>query len=222
MRSLYSIIGSTRLVAVCISLALSALSTPAFAQSDGILVTVSRNADLAPDDAYFTLAITTDPNISLDDVLKASQVLELTAKNLTSVTLQQFGPSPGQVRLAYAFDLSVPYSKFKETNDKLATARRSLAAEASPMDLQVYGVAVSPSDASRETARQSLLSPLVEDARRRGDQLARAAGMSVGNILSINEAWASTVGAPFYGPYGPVGPTTLKTALTMTVRFAVK
>lgn len=211
------------LVTASLSVVLLALCMPVFGQSDAIVVTVSRNVDLSPDAIYFSLAVVTDPDITVDQVLQASQTLGLTAQNLTSVNLQQYGPSAGQARLAYAFDLSVPYSKFKETNDKLATVRRTMAANTPAMDLQVYAIAVSPSDAARDQARQALLSPLFEDARVRADQLAKAAGMSLGSVVGVSEAWAaSTSGYPYYGPSGPIGPNTLKTAFSLTVRYALK
>src|SRR5689334_8740006 len=111
-----------RLGAAVLGLALMAtLCGSALAQSDGIAINISRNVDLPPDSIYFALAIVTDPDISLDEVLTASQSLGLTAQSLSSVSLQQYGPSVGQTRLAYAFNLQVAYAKFKDTNDKLAT-----------------------------------------------------------------------------------------------------
>src|SRR3954466_2616205 len=65
---------------------------PAFAQSDAISVTVSRNVALPPDAVYFSLAIATDPDITLEKVLEAGQALGITAQNLTSVAFQQDGP----------------------------------------------------------------------------------------------------------------------------------
>ena len=195
---------------------------PAFAQSDAISVTVSRNVDLAPDAVYFSLAIATDPEITLEKVLQAGQALGITAQNLTSVAFQQYGPSPTQARLAYAFDLSVAFDRFKETNDKLGAVRRTMAADTPAMELQIYSIAVSPSESARDQARQRLLAPLVEDARVRADQLAKAAGVTLGGIVGLAEAWANTGGGPYYGPAGPIGPSTLKTAFSLTVRYGVK
>jgi hypothetical protein len=200
-----------------------ALCGTIYAQSDGIAVTVSQNVDLPPDSIYFALAIVTETDASLDEVLAASQNLGLTAQGLASVTMQQYGPGVGQTRLAYAFNLAVAYNKFKETNDKLAAVRRTMAAATPPMDLQVYGISVGPNDAARDQARLTLLSPLFDDARKRADQLARAAGVTVGAVLGVSEAWSSSGGYPAYLPYGgPVGPTTLKTGFILTVRYAVK
>jgi uncharacterized protein YggE len=154
---------------------------------------------------------------------QVSQTLGLTAENLMSLNLQQYGPSPSQSRLAYAFDLSVPFPKLKETNDKLAAARRTMAAGTPSMELQVFGMSVSSGDAPRDQARQRLLAPLFEDARARADQLARAAGVTLGGIVGLSEAWAPMVGGvPYYGPGGPIGQTSLKTAFSLTVRYAVK
>lgn len=208
---------------VFLSLALLALSVPVSGQNNAITVTVSRNVDLSPDAIFFALAIVTDPDITLDQVLEAAQGLGLTAQSLTSVNLQQYGPSPGQTRLAYAFTLSVAYSKFKDTNDKLATVRRTMAAATPPMDLQVYAISISPSDAGRDQARQGLLGPLFGDARTRADQLAKAAGVELSGVVGVTEAWASPTGYPYYGPNGgPIGPTTLKTAFSLTVSYGVK
>jgi uncharacterized protein YggE len=215
--------GRRRLTLVSLCIALLALCGSVFAQSDAITVTVSQNVDLPPDAIYFALSIVTDPDTSLDDVLAASQSLGLTAQSLGSVSLQQFGPSAGQTRLAYAFNLAVAYGKFKETNEKLATLRRTMAAATPAMDLQIYGISISPSDTSRDQARLGLLSPLFDSARKRADQLAKAAGVTLGPILGVNEEWANTNGYPSYTPYGgPIGPTTLKTAFSLTVRYAVK
>ena len=202
---------------------LLALCSPAFGQSDAITVTVSRNVDLSPDQIYFSFAIVADPDVSLDQILQASEPLGLTAKNLLSINLQQYGPSPSQVRLAYAFDFTTEMAKFKETNEKLATVRRTMAANTPSMDLQVYAIAISPSESARDQARQGLLSPLFSDAKQRAGQLAQAAGVTLGAIVGVTEAWASNVSSsPYYGIYGPVGPSTLKTAFSLTVRYAVK
>lgn len=199
------------------------LCSAVFAQTDAITVTVSRNVDLPPDAVFISMAVATESDVSLDQVLQATQGLGLTAANLSSVNLQQYGPSPAQTRLAYAFDLSVPFLKLKETNDKLAAARRTMAANTPPMELQVYAMTVTPGEDGREQARQRLLAPLFEDARVRADQLAKAAGVTLGSVVGVTEAWAPNIsGPPFYGPGGPIGPAALKTALTLTVRYALK
>jgi hypothetical protein len=203
--------------------ALVLLCASAFAESDAISVTVSRNVDLPPDSVYISMAIATESDTSLEQVLEASQALGLTATNLMSLNLQQYGPGPAQTRLAYAFDLTVPFSQFKQINERIASVRRTMAAATPPMELQVYAMAVSPGETAREQARQRLLPSLFEDARVRADQLAKGAGVTLGGVVGVSEGWMpGTGGYPYYGPAGPVGPTTLKTAYSMTVRYAVK
>ncbi len=201
--------------------ALSGLCAPLFAQSDGVTVTVSRNANLNADEVYFAVAVVTDPGASLDDVLKAAQGTDISAQGLMSINLQQYGPAPNQYRLAYAFGFTVAFSKYKDTNDKLSTARRTMATLDPPMDLQIYGIGISPSETSRVQARQQLLAPLLSDARARANEVAQAAGVTLGNVVSVTEAWAVSTSA-YYGMYGPIGPSTLNTPFSLTVRFAVK
>ena len=196
---------------------------PAYAESDAIAVTVTRNVDLPPDSIYMSMAIVTEQDVTLDQVLQASQALGLTAQNLVSFNLQQYGPSPSQNRLAYAFDLSVPFSKLKETSDKLASVRRTMAANSPAMELQLYSMAVASGASARDQARDGLLAPLFQEARTRADQLAKAAGVTLGNVVAVSEGWAPAgSGNPYYGPTGPIGPSTLKTALTLNVSYAVK
>jgi uncharacterized protein YggE len=205
-----------------LALALFAWCAPAFAQSEGIAVTASRTVDLAPDEITFSMAILTDPDVSLDQVLQACQSLGLATRDLLGINSQQFGPSPSQTRLAYTFDFTTAYSKFHETNDKLATLRRTLAAATPAMEVQIFAISVAPSDASREQARQGLIAPLFAEARQRADQLAKAAGMTLGTVFGFSEDWASATGPPGYGYYGPVGPGTLRSRYTLSVRYAAK
>jgi uncharacterized protein YggE len=204
-------------------IAMVVLCAPVLAQTDAIAVTVSRNVDLPPDAVYISMAVATESDVSLEQVLQATRTLGFTAANLSSVNLQQYGPSPTQTRLAYAFELSVPFSQLKETNDKLAAARRTMAADTPPMELQVYAMTVTSGEAGKEQARQRLLSPLFEDARIRADQLAKAAGVTLGGVIGVTEAWLPNIsGPPFYGPGGPIGPAALKTAFSLNVRYALK
>jgi uncharacterized protein YggE len=206
-----------------VGIALLAFCTPVFAESDAIAVTVSRNVDLSPDTLYISLSIATDPDVSLDQVLQAAEGLGLSARNLLGVNFQQFGPSPTQVRLGYNFDLSVAFGRSKETTDKLSALRRTLAAATPAMELQIFGMSVSAEDTSRQQARQRLLAPLFEEARARADELSKAAGVSLGSVVGVSEAWApSGAGGPAFGPFGPFGPSTLKTAFSLSVRYAVK
>ena len=207
----------------CLVLAMIALCAPAVAQSD-IVATVSRTVELAPDQITFFLAIMTDPDVTLDQVLQASQPLGLTARDLLGISSQQFGPGPSQTRLAYTFEYEAQFSKFKEANDKMASLRRTLAANTPAMEVQVYSISVSPADAAVDQARQGAMTQLFADAKQRADQMAKAGGVSIGSVVGVSEGVsnAANQNGYFYGPYGPIGPGTLRTTFTLTVRYAIK
>lgn len=197
------------------------LCAPVFAQTDAIVVTATRSVTLSPDSVSFTLAILTDSNVTLDQVLQASQSLGLAASDLLSINSQQFGPSPTQLQLAYVFFYVGAFSKFGETNDKIAALRRSLGANSPPMDLQIYSIVASPSLAARQQAGQDLLSQLFADAKQRAGQLAAVAGVNLGGVLGVTDLGETPTSA-IYGPYGPYGPGGVRTTFSLSVRYAVK
>ena len=202
-------------------LALVALCAPMFAQTDAIVVAATRSVTLPPDEVSFTLAILTDSNVSLTQVLQASQSFGLATTDLLSINSQQFGPNPNQTQLAYVFFYVVAFSKFGETNEKIAALRRSLGANSPPMDLQVYSIVASPSVAARQQAGQDLLTQLFADAKQRAGQLAAVAGVNLGGVLGVTDL-GETQGSVIYGPYGPSGPGGVRTTFSLSVRYAVK
>jgi Protein of unknown function (DUF541) len=204
-------------------LLLLTLCGPAFAQTDAITVTASRTIDLSPDQIVFTLAVITEPTVTLNQVLEATQSIGLDASKLSTINVQQsYGPGSPRPTLSYVFFLSTTLAKFSETNDKVTSLRRALADQAPPMDAQMYGITVAPSDGSLDQARQALMPQLVSDARRRGDLLARAAGVTLGAITGVTELVGPELSSAYYGPYGPAGPSTLHSTYSLSVRFAVK
>ena len=74
-------------------LLLLTLCGPAFAQTDAITVTASRTIDLSPDQIVFTLAVITEPTVTLNQVLEATQSIGLDASKLSTINVQQsYGP----------------------------------------------------------------------------------------------------------------------------------
>ena len=200
------------------SITLILLSSPLlFGQADAISVVTGRTVDLAPGEVTFMFGVFVNSDVSLDQVLEATKSLELTSGNLGGVSSQQFGPGPDQIRLVYQFSLTTEFSKFRETSDKLAALRRSLVVATPAMELQTMSIAISPSEASREQARRRVLPQLIADARQRGEELAQAAGLTLGRILGLSEASSVPVG--YVGPYAP---SSLRTTFSLAVRFAVE
>jgi hypothetical protein len=185
------------------------------------LVPVGRgypaSVELTPDEITFNLAIGTDPDVSLDQVLEATQTLSLAVIDLVGIGSQQLGPTLGQVRIFYQFAFTTPFAKFKETNDKIATVRRSLAGAVPAMDVIGLSIVINPTDAARDQIFQTVLPDLIADARPRADRLAKAAGLTVAGIAGLNELLAPTAGLS-----SSFGPGSLRTTVGVSVRFTVK
>jgi len=192
-----------------------------YAQADAINVTATKTVDLPPEEVTFNIAVVADQDTTLDQVLQAVKESGIATKDLTGIGTQQFGPSPNQIRLAFQFALTVPFSKFKDTLDKFAAVRRSLVASGSSMELQTYFMTIAATDATREQARQRAIPDLIEDARKKGELLASAAGLSLGSIQGISD-FSSTTGTFVGGPFGPFGPAILKTVFVLSVRFGIR
>jgi uncharacterized protein YggE len=190
---------------------------PTLAQTDSIAVSALKTVELTPDEITFNLGIGTDPEVSLDQVLAAMQTLSLAATDLVGIGSQQLGPSVSQTRIIYQFAFTIPFAKFKETNDKITTVRRSLAGAVPAMDVLSLSIVINPTDAARDQAFQTALPDLIADARRRADRLAKAAGLTVGGITGLNEILAPTTGIS-----SSFGPISLRTTVGVSVRFAVK
>ena len=69
-------------------LALLALIFPMLAQTDSIAVSAIRTVDLNPDQITFNLAFGVDSDVSLDQVLQATQSLGLLARDLVGISSQ--------------------------------------------------------------------------------------------------------------------------------------
>jgi hypothetical protein len=194
------------------------LAAPLFAQTDAIGVLASRTVELAPGEVIFNIGIAAETDVSLEQVLEAATTLGLTASNLGGIGSQQYGPLPNQSRLVYQFTFSVEFAKFRETNDKLAALRRTLPVNTPPMELQTFSVVIAPGQEAVARVRQRLLPELIADARARGEELARAAGVTLGRIIGLSEV----SGAPAsYVSVGPYGPSQLRNSFSLSVRFAV-
>jgi hypothetical protein len=193
-----------------------------FGQADGIAVLSSRLVDLEPEEVVFSVAVQADPDSTLTQVVEAIKDLGVTAKNLSGIGSYQTGPLPTQVRLVYNFAVSTPFARYKEMQDRIANLRRTLLSEGSTFDVMMNGVQVSASEGARLAARQRLLPELIEDARRRGAEVAQAAGVSLGPILGMAFGPDVPGASPYYGPYGPIGPSTLRTGVSLNVRFRIQ
>src|SRR5690348_6436576 len=95
-----------------------------------ITVTASRNATVAPDQAIFSVDVSSKTDASRDDVLSALQGSPLTLANFSSVyTTTQYVRNTTETILDWNFTLTAPLSSMKSTIDQLTALQTSVAAK---------------------------------------------------------------------------------------------
>ena len=193
------------------------LAGPALAQpaldANSIVVTAARSLVLVPTDATFMVNVSADLGVTLDQILAAVD-LGLTAQDLTGINSYPIGPYPpvsSVSRINYLFRLSVPFSRMKDTVDKLEKLRKTLDTN---LDLNYNTSMVGPSQAAVQDAHDKALPELMADARKRAQALAGAAQLKLGAIQAVNEGYTYTG-----GPAGPVPPSV---TFSVVVRFAAQ
>src|SRR2546428_4502759 len=167
-----------KLMLAAVLLAGSALAQPAL-DPNSVVVTAARSLVLVPTDVTFTLNVSADLGVTLDQVLAAVD-LGLTAQDLAGINSYPGGPYPpvpSISRINYVFRLSVPFSKMKDTVDKLEKLRKTLD---TTMDLTYTTSTVGPSPAAVQEAHDKALPDLIADAKKRAQALADAALLKLG------------------------------------------
>jgi hypothetical protein len=187
-----------------LGVAFLAASSCVFGQLDDntVTITASRNISLQPDFAVVGIYVDAPYNDGLDDILNALDGSGLTADDLTGVNTS--GPLSEQVqRTAWTFARAVPFAKLKDMLASLTAVQQGLAgsgtrgaANASvSMTFSVQGSQVSP---ELQASQPCPLPALVSDARAQAQQLAMAAGFTVGPVVAISD------GSSTGGTYGAV------------------
>lgn len=162
--------------------------------ANSIVVTANRSVVLAPTEATFMINVSAEIGISLEQVLAAVD-LGLTAQDLVSINSYPIGPYPPRPdfsRITYVFRLTVPFSQMKDTMDKLEKLRKTVDTN---MDLNYNTSVVGPNQAAVDDARGKALPEMVADARKRAQQLAAAAGLTLGAVQGVSEGYTYS-GAP--------------------------
>jgi Protein of unknown function (DUF541) len=155
-----------------------ALPLAAWAQLDDNTVTVTASRQLPilqPDQAVFTVYVTSPPDASLDDVLNTLAGVGISASNLTGV-------SGGSTDTDWTFTLTVPLSKLGPTVAGLNAA----SASSTRVGYSVYSQ-VSP---ALQASGQCPYALLVSDAQAQAQRLASAAGARVGPVVWVSDGSA--------------------------------
>jgi hypothetical protein len=147
----------------------------------------------------------------LDDITGALTAGGLSGANFTQVyTTTSYTISGGvqtpQNMLIWSFTLTAPLSKLSGTLTQLVSAQQALAGNNSGLTLTFFveGLQVSPQLQQSQPCKQS---DLLADAQAQAKQVAAAAGVSAGPILSIGSVGADAlqlVGGGFYFQQAPI------------------
>lgn len=181
----------------------------AFAQleSNSITVTASNNVTLQPDQAVFSVSVTSGMTTGLDDVLAALAGSGITAANFSGVTSTQnatisvlTGPGITQTpppMLTWTFSLPVPLANTKTTIASLTTLEQNIAKANNGLTLSfsIVGTQVSQQLAQSQTCS---LSNLLTAASTQAQALAAAGGLTLGSILALSGSTANVTASSSY------------------------
>ncbi len=143
---------------------LATVESLAFGQleSDTMTVSVSQAVDLQPDQVVFGISVTTPVSTGLDEVTAS---LKNAAIKFSSVTL-----SRDQATLTWFFTLAVPFSKLAATAAQLTTQKVEFTVRSS----------------QEQQVPQCSVPTLMAAARAQASNLADAAALVVGDVLTLS------------------------------------
>ncbi len=146
---------------------LATVESLAFGQleSDTMTVSVSQAVDLQPDQVVFGISVTTPVSTGLDEVTAS---LKNAAIKFSSVTL-----SRDQATLTWFFTLAVPFSKLAATAAQLTTQKVEFTVRSS----------------QEQQVPQCSVPTLMAAARAQASNLADAAALVVGDVLTLSTDW---------------------------------
>jgi hypothetical protein len=167
--------------------------------SDGINAPVSRTVTLTPDEAAFTITAAATLDSTPQQVKQALQDAGLPNPSVVATGLSQDTSEwfAGAARILYSATVTIAAGSAMDTAKSLDALRTQLPA---PLTSLQYSVAFNPSQATIDTARQTVLPQLLDDARKLAQSLAAAAGVKVGAIRMVSD----TAGVSAFGNIVPV------------------
>lgn len=155
--------------------------------SNSVTVTASRTLTSQADQVQFKITVDTGFDQSLTDVLVLVGGLGITAANLYSVGTAQVPIFEGRdvaPALEWAFILTAPVSRMKETISQLTAAQQNIArVRGVALQFEVQGLQVSQQVQQNQSCSYA---DLISDARAQAQRLAAAATMNLGVILALS------------------------------------
>jgi uncharacterized protein YggE len=157
---------------------------------NSITITATRTNNIQPDQALINLGVTSGPTAGLDDITGALAGAGISGTSLTGVHTTTIYPSSAnptpQVALIWSFTLTAPLAKLSSTLSQILSAQQTISGNNSGLTLTFYveGMQVSQQLQQSQPCSQAAL---LADAQAQAKQVASAAGVSAGPILSMTE-----------------------------------
>ena len=162
---------------------------------NSITITATRANNIQPDQVLVGLNVTSGTTAGLDDITGALTGAGISGTSFTSVyTTNIYSPTKNpQTALVWSFTLTTPLVKLSSTLSQILSAQQSISGNNSGLTLTFYveGMQVSQQLQQSQPCSQAAL---LSDAQSWAKQVAAAAGVSVGSILSMAEG-GGAVGA---------------------------
>ena len=171
-----------------------------------VTITATRTVTLQPDQAVVGISLTLPATNGLDDALAAVPAAGLTAGDLTGV--QSWDTYQGAF-LVWQFSKTVAFSDLKNVLPALAAAQQKLESQKGGDDLTYY-----VNGQVSQQAQQASVCPLptlFADAQAQAQQVAQAAGVQVGGVVSLSQGAGAQVAALWFrtGDFSAVDATTI-------------
>jgi uncharacterized protein YggE len=166
---------------------LSLAATPVFAQlpSNTLTITATRSINLQPDQALFSLSVTSSAATNLGQLVAALSGVGITAANLAGVGNNTTPPS-----FQWNFTLPVPLSNLTGTIAALNNLEQTIAQNNTGLILTftIEGTQVSQTSQQQQQSQSCSDANLIADATAQAQKLAAAAGMVLGPIVKLSNA----------------------------------
>jgi len=163
-----------------------------------ITITAARTNLIQPDQVLIGLNVQSATTAGLDDITGA-----LTGAGISGATFTGFytttnytvtgGVQTPQSVLVWSFTLTAPLSKLSATLTQIVAAQQTISSNNSGLTLTFYveGMQISPQLQQSQPCSQAAL---LADAQAQAKQVAAAAGVSAGSILSMTEGTSGAAG----------------------------
>jgi hypothetical protein len=159
-----------------------------------ITITATRTNVIQPDQVLIGLNVQSATTAGLEDITGALNGAGISGANFMQVStfLSQTGLQ-SQTGLVWSFTLTAPLSKLSATLTQLVSAEQTISGDNSGLTLTFYveGLQISPQLQQSQPCSQAAL---LADAQAQAKQVAAAAGVSAGSILSMTEGTSGAAG----------------------------